>query len=197
MQKFNFSCAREDCFKREGLKYCQRCRVVMYCSRECQRSEWSFHKRLCTKSLPLRLKRFADLWVNDKYDLFNTIWLSSNSMLKVDGEYHSACLFWNGDQKGCVVCAGVVTHDGPYCEIETNFKYKSIEITAYRCHQCIQSKRAICETTFFEKGLPCILSQCVTLSLFFRGCKDILVKDILLLIQDLFIHLTVVCGCHK
>jgi hypothetical protein len=190
------SCARELCYKREGLKYCQGCGVVMYCSRECQRLEWSFHKELCTKLLPLRLKRYADLWVKHRNDLFNTLWLSYNSLLEVDDHYHRSCLFWNAGEHGCVVCAGVVVHDGPYFkEIATIFRYKSIEICAYRCHQCIHSGRSICETTFFEKGLPCILSQCDKLLPFIHGCKEILVKDILLLIQDLFIYITVKCDC--
>jgi hypothetical protein len=189
------SCARVDCFKREGLKYCQGCRVVMYCSRECQRSEWSFHKGLCAKLLPLRLKGYADLWM--KHKSANKLWLSNNALIEVDGQYHRPCLFRNGDQFGCVVCAGAFEIYGCfYSEFAINFKYKSIEIFGHQCDQCIQSGRSICETTFFEKGLPCILSQCVTLSLFIRGCKDILVKDILLLIQDLFIHL-ITCGCHE
>lgn len=191
------SCARESCYNRKGLKYCQGCRVVKYCSRECQRLEWSFHRELCMKSLPLRLKRLADLWVKHENLLFNTLWLSSNSLIEVDGQYHRTCQFWNAGEHGCVVCAGVVHNNGPYSEVATDFKYKSIEIYVYRCHPCIQYGRSICETTFYEKGPSCILSQCYKLLPFIHGCKEILVKDILLLIQDLFIYITVECGCYN
>ena len=43
------SCA--SCKKRsEKLKRCSRCRVVVYCSVECQRSHWTQHKIVCSKN---------------------------------------------------------------------------------------------------------------------------------------------------
>ena len=41
-------CARFGCLK-EGKMRCGRCKVVRYCSRECQRDEWRSHKLLCKK----------------------------------------------------------------------------------------------------------------------------------------------------
>eukprot|EP00914_Ancora_sagittata_P012017 GHVO01023256.1.p1 GENE.GHVO01023256.1~~GHVO01023256.1.p1 ORF type:complete len:244 (+),score=51.34 GHVO01023256.1:423-1154(+) len=37
-----------NCGKVEGtLSRCQRCKKVLYCTRECQKEDWKFHKRIC------------------------------------------------------------------------------------------------------------------------------------------------------
>jgi hypothetical protein len=33
----------------EELKYCARCNVTRYCSKECQKNDWAFHKKDCKK----------------------------------------------------------------------------------------------------------------------------------------------------
>lgn len=44
-------CAR--CYKtatrNQPLKACSRCRIVKYCSAECQKAKWPFHKTVCVK----------------------------------------------------------------------------------------------------------------------------------------------------
>jgi hypothetical protein len=35
------------CYNRDELKKCSRCKRVYYCSRECQRKDWSVHKTRC------------------------------------------------------------------------------------------------------------------------------------------------------
>ncbi|KAF9473539.1 hypothetical protein BDN70DRAFT_867279 [Pholiota conissans] len=34
----------------DALKSCAKCHIAVYCSRDCQRSDWSTHKRICGKS---------------------------------------------------------------------------------------------------------------------------------------------------
>lgn len=41
------NCKREDS-KDAPLKICSRCKKVKYCSQECQKEDWRFHKRICT-----------------------------------------------------------------------------------------------------------------------------------------------------
>ena len=41
-------CARYGCDK-DGKLRCGRCKIVRYCSRECQRDEWRSHKLICKK----------------------------------------------------------------------------------------------------------------------------------------------------
>lgn len=37
----------EICGKSEDIKRCAKCKVVAYCSRECQKSDWKKHKKIC------------------------------------------------------------------------------------------------------------------------------------------------------
>eukprot|EP00594_Rhizosolenia_setigera_P004347 CAMPEP_0178942930 /NCGR_PEP_ID=MMETSP0789-20121207/2283_1 /TAXON_ID=3005 /ORGANISM="Rhizosolenia setigera, Strain CCMP 1694" /LENGTH=473 /DNA_ID=CAMNT_0020622425 /DNA_START=63 /DNA_END=1484 /DNA_ORIENTATION=- len=37
------------CMKTENLQACSRCKVVLYCSRECQKRHWKEHKLVCAK----------------------------------------------------------------------------------------------------------------------------------------------------
>jgi len=49
------------------FKVCGRCRKEPYCSRECQKEDWNFHKQLCSG----RHITYDDLW-KDKDDLKKT-----------------------------------------------------------------------------------------------------------------------------
>jgi hypothetical protein len=40
-------CAAVGCAAEEASSVCSRCQAVRYCSRECQRTDWKAHKRLC------------------------------------------------------------------------------------------------------------------------------------------------------
>ncbi|SOV21532.1 MYND finger protein, putative [Plasmodium sp. DRC-Itaito] len=40
--------ACEHCYKEQNLKRCGRCKKVYYCSVECQKSDYVFHKRICS-----------------------------------------------------------------------------------------------------------------------------------------------------
>eukprot|EP00546_Thalassionema_frauenfeldii_P013307 CAMPEP_0178927822 /NCGR_PEP_ID=MMETSP0786-20121207/19461_1 /TAXON_ID=186022 /ORGANISM="Thalassionema frauenfeldii, Strain CCMP 1798" /LENGTH=473 /DNA_ID=CAMNT_0020603417 /DNA_START=8 /DNA_END=1425 /DNA_ORIENTATION=+ len=42
------------CFETENLKACSRCKVVLYCSVECQRKDWPKHKEQCAKLAAIR-----------------------------------------------------------------------------------------------------------------------------------------------
>jgi hypothetical protein len=42
-------CAKSQAHIASRLKLCNRCRSVSYCSVECQRSDWSAHKKECAK----------------------------------------------------------------------------------------------------------------------------------------------------
>lgn len=40
------------CCQQDQLKLCSRCRVVKYCSKACQTSDWKAHKPICRKGGP-------------------------------------------------------------------------------------------------------------------------------------------------
>lgn len=40
-------CRAANCSRSEGLKPCGACFVVAYCSKQCQRRDWSVHKGFC------------------------------------------------------------------------------------------------------------------------------------------------------
>lgn len=42
-------CGTNDAASDSKLMRCQRCKVVSYCSQECQRADWKQHKKLCNK----------------------------------------------------------------------------------------------------------------------------------------------------
>lgn len=171
-QKFPFECAKFLCCNRINLKYCQGCKIVFYCSKECQRSEWSFHKGFCSKSLPIRLKMLANLASEDPDG--RTLYLSSNTLIKVNHCHYRPCIYGNDDNSvyGCVICGDQIHHDGPYSKVATFFTYKGKEISAYRCHNCIQKGRLLCEFTFFEKGKPCFRSNIDKLCAFSLTSKE-------------------------
>jgi hypothetical protein len=41
----------EVCHKKGELKVCSRCRIVYYCSAECQKTAWKVHKNVCKKNI--------------------------------------------------------------------------------------------------------------------------------------------------
>jgi hypothetical protein len=45
-------CASAGCASEEASSVCSRCQAVRYCSRECQRTDWKAHKRVCTAAQP-------------------------------------------------------------------------------------------------------------------------------------------------
>ena len=46
--------------KRSSTMYCSRCRCVTYCSRWCQKSDWSRHKTACDKCFDIKAYFEAD-----------------------------------------------------------------------------------------------------------------------------------------
>ena len=42
-------CANSKCEIIKDLKYCSRCNVIKYCSKECQVFDWKKHKQICYK----------------------------------------------------------------------------------------------------------------------------------------------------
>lgn len=51
----NTKCAHPDAkVERSKLRCCSRCRSVTYCSRGCQRADWSVHKKFCDKDAATR-----------------------------------------------------------------------------------------------------------------------------------------------
>jgi hypothetical protein len=45
-------CAAAGCASEEASSVCSRCQAMRYCSRECQRTDWKAHKRVCTAAQP-------------------------------------------------------------------------------------------------------------------------------------------------
>ena len=48
-KSFESICDNPACNK-PGLKHCDRCNLVSYCSRECQKKDWKVHKKMCKKA---------------------------------------------------------------------------------------------------------------------------------------------------
>ncbi len=40
-----------------GVKKCERCRLVVYCSKACQRQHWAQHKSVCAEARQMDLQR--------------------------------------------------------------------------------------------------------------------------------------------
>jgi len=58
---YNPKCHFPDgCVERSKLLYCSRCRIVTYCSRECQKACWTKHKLQCDKDAGLKAKFDAE-----------------------------------------------------------------------------------------------------------------------------------------
>jgi radical SAM protein with 4Fe4S-binding SPASM domain len=44
----------EKCGKKEDIKRCAKCKMLAYCSRDCQKSDWKKNKRICPQLVALR-----------------------------------------------------------------------------------------------------------------------------------------------
>mmetsp|Transcript_26980 Transcript_26980/g.42318 ORF Transcript_26980/g.42318 Transcript_26980/m.42318 type:complete len:171 (+) Transcript_26980:241-753(+) len=53
-------CCNEQCnvpyVERSKTKYCSRCRCVVYCSRECQKVDWTNHRAPCDRAVAMKAK---------------------------------------------------------------------------------------------------------------------------------------------
>ncbi|KAI9569653.1 hypothetical protein HD554DRAFT_2171095 [Boletus coccyginus] len=70
---------------RDKVKTCSRCRLVRYCSKECQVAAWKTHKQRCTSTLPTSLAKDPEAsilntalskWINNwRFELHNwAVW---------------------------------------------------------------------------------------------------------------------------
>ncbi|KAF2437206.1 hypothetical protein P171DRAFT_321657, partial [Karstenula rhodostoma CBS 690.94] len=50
---------------------CSSCKLVQYCARECQATDWPYHKKICKS--PLTKSKYVPGWIIDSRDLG---WLS-------------------------------------------------------------------------------------------------------------------------
>jgi hypothetical protein len=74
-QKNKIFCVNGSCCK-EGTLYCEKCQYVSYCSTDCQKSHWYYHKLICKKELiPIRgielKEKNMSLTKKRKYDRLN------------------------------------------------------------------------------------------------------------------------------
>ncbi len=59
-----------DATEGKPLKRCGKCHETQYCSRECQKDDWSYHKIVCGKKLEDLLKDSEESDFDDSYDPF-------------------------------------------------------------------------------------------------------------------------------
>ena len=73
------------CFRRSSYcKKCSGCKVVLYCSKKCQKNDWENHKLICSPSIPeMYLKRIKSYIPNRSLDIdvhgLHMLQLSQNS----------------------------------------------------------------------------------------------------------------------
>lgn len=53
-------CTYWECTKTTSLSKCARCKVVMYCGRECQKKDWAVHKFSCREPAKSEAEAAAD-----------------------------------------------------------------------------------------------------------------------------------------
>eukprot|EP00984_Skeletonema_dohrnii_P007567 scaffold2763_cov88-Skeletonema_dohrnii-CCMP3373.AAC.3 len=56
---FNRQCL-DRTVERNKTMYCSRCRCVAYCSRECQKADWTAHKQECERMTRIRAEFEAE-----------------------------------------------------------------------------------------------------------------------------------------
>lgn len=178
------SCQNIYCLAKGTLK-CSHCRFVFYCSNSCQHYDWVVHKFVCYPSLSQRLCGLARLQVltNTQYATLST----GNYSIDLDGLYYQVSAF-NGDigKHFCIVCGKKISYKGPLNDIKV--KFISTKVTYYRCDDCIQNDRIICENSFRETGV-CRKSICDNIILFHYISNDF-PCDIIHVILYLFIQIS-------
>jgi len=183
-------CQRGNC-KSHNLLRCMRCKLVSYCSRECQRKDWIIHKEVCHTSLPLRLKGvyrvrrdYAD------YVCVNISYCANSVNLLNETHYVSA--FGAQKQGWCCAVCGTKVYDMPR-DHQVSFETGGHRLDYFRCNECCTTEKVICETSFEETG-ACLLNNYGKVLLFTTFAKTTLIPDLIELVLRLFISL----GCsHK
>jgi len=180
-------CQRGRCVQSLNLLLCKGCRLVSYCSRECQRLDWMMHKEVCHTSLPLRLK---GVYRTQKDHGVSPLINLSHRENSVGGfsDYYRVSAFDGQEAWYCALCGAKTTVGTGYIYFEID----GLHVSYFRCHDCLAENKVICEKTFTETG-ACLLSNCGKVLLFTAFSDTTLMPELIKLVIRLFISL----GCCK
>lgn len=138
-----------------GTKLCTRCKAAQYCSKQCQISDWRYHKLICHPLLCVRLKKVCEL--EGKFYKYGCSTLDGR-MAHIVNE---TSLYWlqpfkridYGDYHYCVLCGKGTPFDRPCFKQDFSFTFKEQRIDCIRCDDCLAKKKHICSETFMEANV--------------------------------------------
>ena len=149
-------CNRLACRKTTPIKECALCKTVAYCSRECQRAEWSVHKRFCFPSLGERLVALCDVIIKDREsDRFCRPDLSTIQCFPLCSEpniiYSSVCVYGSGLHRrlelcswSCAVCSLPISDSEIPRSSHLVVRVKETDFEYQRCIACTSDNKTLC-----------------------------------------------------
>ncbi len=192
-------CQEYACSK-SAQQCCSSCKSVYYCSKECQRSDWPFHKQLCHVSLSERLRSICD-WAL-KYDEVcvglscgNTVFDKGAVKLLSAYPRQERIAYW------CAICADSIRFPSTPPAFVTKFDvfYRGHYWTYARCEKCVKVDKLLCPRTLKAKDLCCIEAQTPIIAAFSarHHIGLCVTDDVTLVILELLSRLLPCCkGCQ-
>lgn len=177
MDNWREKCRNHKC-KVKACMSCTGCKIVSYCSNECQKEDYPLHKQLCYASFNERL--VAVCHFAKKYDTLND---GFNLSTRHCADVHPNSVYFFGAFSGtftsyrCAICVKQIDYAGPYDHIKGTVYFEGTWLKYYRCVKCNNEKKSLCGGSLMETTLCEETRRKKFVHTFFL-CKELLVLSL-------------------
>ena len=193
-KKDQYRCNNMACGRGLETTVCSRCKIVEYCSSECQRKDWYFHQHVCHPSPSARLRGLCSLLSKYKEcELISAVpvyvQMDDNDEVFRVSAFARDYTRITGEHNCCAICAkDNVTR--PTLRAKQNVKFAGKAWPYFRCITCVKEGRVLCPSTL-DNTIDCVIAhrEAVFIRVALFTQLEALNKDILDIIVSLCIKM--------
>jgi hypothetical protein len=144
------------CLKTNATKCCSKCKIVYYCSKNCQKKDWLIHKLVCYPNLSDRLKGMSQFSIKYNVHVLN---FSGGNYQTVNNIIYSISAFrvQGTVECGCVICEKKIVFKDQKKYLTSKIHYDDnnnntyiIYHFYYKCQKCYDENRVLCNQHFID-----------------------------------------------
>lgn len=154
-----YACNKLDC-PNECIARCVRCKIVCYCSTECQNNDWHIHKQMCFVSLSDRLRACCEITTKNNVRAAHLSFANGIHPRDKSTPFYYISCFPRLKLKSllsswCVVCSAEVvwSEREAMSSLGSYILFAGKAIPYLRCISCVALQRTLCHTTFMERAV--------------------------------------------